>query len=378
MKEHQTPRKDLAHRRSKDSPSSKSISGHVKKTPKTAKKSLNAEFTSVSEDLLSESVTESFNFSPISEVLSDKHNGESIDSSKWLFPGEYSSIPAIEEALTLSDSASSSKITSVKDETYDSSADRPKIFGNNSNVEAEMVSNLLKQATLEVLSSSDIHSSSKKVLDALVEVSVREFHALPDEDDKIDFLILNRSRILAFSFVVWLMISLINSEPLGSSSSSITAIEEILTPSYSASSSRITISNDETCDSSVDNCKGLGDNSTVETEMVSNLLKQAGVEVLSSSEIHPSSKKVLDALTEVSVREFYVLPDDEDDKVDFLISSRSRILAFVCCGVVNDFSEYDRFLWRFDHSSYLKISNWLLYLCAFARMLHNSFNYSAC
>ena len=109
--------------------------------------------------------------------------------------------------------------------------------------------------------------------------------------------------------------------------SSITAIGEILTLSYSASSSRITIFDDETCDSSVDNCKGLGDNSTVETEMVSNFLKQAGVEVLSSSEIHPSSKKVLDALVEVSVREFHALPD-EADKIDFLILNRSRILAF--------------------------------------------------
>ena len=119
-----------------------------------------------------------------------------------------SSIPLIEDVLALSDSASSSKITSINDEACDSSIDRRKVLGSSSTVEAEAVSNLLKQARLEVLNSSEIHPASKKVLDALVEVSVREFYALPDEDDKIDFLISNRTRILAFSFAVWLMISL--------------------------------------------------------------------------------------------------------------------------------------------------------------------------
>jgi len=72
-----------------------------------------------------------------------------------------------------------------------------------------MVSNLLKQARLEVQRSSEIHPSSKKVLDALIEVSVREFYTLPNnEDDKVDFLVSNRSRVVAFSFMVWLIISL--------------------------------------------------------------------------------------------------------------------------------------------------------------------------
>ncbi|KNA19741.1 hypothetical protein SOVF_058720 [Spinacia oleracea] len=201
MKEIQTPRsKDIILRRPKESPSSKSFSDQSKKHQKITKKSLNAEFASVSEDFLTESVSESINLSSISENLSDEHcirESESFESSTGT---ENQSIVTSEEAFT-----PISKITTVCDESVNLSPDRIKMLGSNSSSEVDVAVNLLKQARSQVISSSDVSATSKKLLDALVEASVRDFCALPDEGDIIDAVLSKKVEVVAVCFVFWLI-----------------------------------------------------------------------------------------------------------------------------------------------------------------------------
>ncbi|KMT16290.1 hypothetical protein BVRB_3g054400 [Beta vulgaris subsp. vulgaris] len=198
MKETQTPRnKDISHRRPKDSPSSKSISEQSKKHQKVAKKSLNAEFASVSEDLLNESVMESLNFSTISE--------ESLDSFESSIGAENQSTVTSEEASPHSIFTPLSKVTTVCDESVDFSLHRDKKFESKSSVEVDVVVNLLKQARDQVISSNDVSDTSKKLLDASVEASMRELCALPDEGDVINALLSKKIRIVVVCFVVWLI-----------------------------------------------------------------------------------------------------------------------------------------------------------------------------
>ncbi|KAK9724994.1 hypothetical protein RND81_05G113900 [Saponaria officinalis] len=198
MKEIQTPRKDLSHRRPKDSPSTKSsINDLSKKSQKIAKKNLDAVFSSVSEELISDAVTKSFNFSPVSEILSESnvnHNGESFEC----LLGE-------EEALTLSESSACYKITTVNDDSSINSGNHSKVIQSYGCVEGEVVSNLLKQARVEMWNSNDVSPVSKKLLDSLVEVSVKEFCALPEEKDLVSVLISEKTRVLVFCFAVWLI-----------------------------------------------------------------------------------------------------------------------------------------------------------------------------
>ncbi|XP_074319025.1 uncharacterized protein LOC141655934 [Silene latifolia] len=203
MKEAQTPRKNLSHGRSKDSPSIKSsISVNSKKNHNIAKKSLNAEFSSLPEDVITDSVTESFNFSPVSETLSDNNiNAESIDTFECFFAGE--------EGLTSSDSSASSKITTVNDDIPINSHSHGRVIISEGNVEADVVANLLKQAKVEILSSNDVSPGSKKLLDSLIEVSVKEFCALPEEKDPVTVLISEKTRVLVFCLAVWLITMMI-------------------------------------------------------------------------------------------------------------------------------------------------------------------------
>uniref|UniRef100_A0A803N2A9 Uncharacterized protein n=2 Tax=Chenopodium quinoa TaxID=63459 RepID=A0A803N2A9_CHEQI len=201
MKENQTPRsKDIIHRRPKESPYSKSISDQSKKHQKITKKSLNAEFASVSEDFSAESVQEPLNLSVISENLCEENligESESLLSS---IGAENQSIITSEEAFT-----PVSKISTVYDESVNSSIDCSNVVGSNSSVEVDLVVNLLKQARSQVSSSSDVSDTSKKLLDALVEASVRDLSVLPDEGDIIGAVLSKRVGIVAVCFMVWLI-----------------------------------------------------------------------------------------------------------------------------------------------------------------------------
>ncbi|KAL9237483.1 hypothetical protein vseg_012026 [Gypsophila vaccaria] len=189
MKETHTPRQPLSQRRPKNSPSTKSSTADLpKSSQKVAKKNLSTEFSSVSEDVIAnDSVAESFDFSPISEVLSDidiNHNEESLDNFECVFTGE--------EALNSSNSSESSKIN-VRD--------CDKIL----NIEVDVMANLLKQARAEIWSSNNVSPRSKKLLDSLFQVYVKECCSFPQEMKLVNVLISEKTQVAVFCFAAWLI-----------------------------------------------------------------------------------------------------------------------------------------------------------------------------
>ncbi|GAB4842994.1 hypothetical protein Ancab_012972 [Ancistrocladus abbreviatus] len=113
-------------------------------------------------------------------------------------------------------------------------------------------------------------------------------------------------------------------QPLSSSS-------ETITPSD--------FTNGDSCNVSVDWSRNSEFNNSkirsVEVEMVVDHLEQARIQVLSSKDVDQETKKLLDALINTLMKEFYSLPD-EKDRVDQLISARVRIivLCFLLCMVI--------------------------------------------
>ncbi|KAK8548855.1 hypothetical protein V6N12_061759 [Hibiscus sabdariffa] len=177
-KENKTPRKehlrssDLANRRSNDSP--------AKKTPKKiAGKSLTEAFISPIADVLPDISEESIDFSSISAFSDADFN---IETAENLVILSNPLLPTSSEMFTLSETGSASKIsTANRDEQID--------FSKTGLAEAGILVNLLKQARLQALNSVDMENKSKKVLDALIEFTIKEFYTLPREIDKLPELV---------------------------------------------------------------------------------------------------------------------------------------------------------------------------------------------
>ncbi|XP_057546397.1 uncharacterized protein LOC130825275 [Amaranthus tricolor] len=207
MKETQTPRsKEIFNRRHKDSPSSKSFSEQPKKNQKIAKRNLNGEFASIYEDFPAEPAIESPILSTITDVSSDSnHNGESLDRSGSSVIAENQLIVLSEEASRLSDCTTTSKIATINAESVNLSFDSHKSFDLKGSVEVDVIVNLLKQARNEVVGSNGVSPSSMKLLDALVEATVRDLHTFPDRGDAIDAVLSNKLRIVVICFVVWMI-----------------------------------------------------------------------------------------------------------------------------------------------------------------------------
>ncbi|KAK8681980.1 hypothetical protein V6N13_054377 [Hibiscus sabdariffa] len=200
-KENKTPRKehlrssDLANRRSNDSP--------AKKTPKKiAGKSLTEAFISPIADVLPDISEESIDFSSISAFSDADFNIETaevrvitllsmrvhLSKNCWIQINcnlvilSNPLLPTSSEMFTLSETGSASKIsTANRDEQID--------FSKTGLAEAGILVNLLKQARLQALNSVDMENKSKKVLDALIEFTIKEFYTLPREIDKLPELV---------------------------------------------------------------------------------------------------------------------------------------------------------------------------------------------
>ncbi|GMY38658.1 protein SINE3 [Fagus crenata] len=178
MKEHQTP--ELANRRSKDSSS--------KKLQKITKKSLNAVFTSVSD----ESSKESVELSSISEISDSNHTGEIAQSFSMEMSPDFS---ASSESLLPSDLTPSSTVTTENNE--------PEKLP----LEVEIVVDFLKRSRSQILNSVEVDSQSKKLLDALLRIIVDEFYAhQPEKTDRIAELISMKTKIVLLSFLVWIIV----------------------------------------------------------------------------------------------------------------------------------------------------------------------------
>ncbi|KAE8683367.1 Basic helix-loop-helix DNA-binding superfamily protein isoform 1 [Hibiscus syriacus] len=163
---------DLSNRRSNDSP--------AKKTPKKiARKSLNEALISPTEDVLPDISEESIDFSSISAFSDVDFNIETAENLVIL------SNPLLStslETFTLPEIDPCSKMsTASRDGQID--------FSKTGLAEAVILVNLLKQARLQALNSVDMENKSKKVLDALIEFTIKEFYTLPQEIDKLPKLV---------------------------------------------------------------------------------------------------------------------------------------------------------------------------------------------
>ncbi|CAL5395788.1 unnamed protein product [Camellia sinensis] len=192
MKEYQlqTPKKEHQHSKIRRS---KSISEHSKKPHRISQKCLNSVFTSVSEDLVE--------FSSISEISEDNQLRESAES----FIASLNQVisPSLETFL-------SSTITVDKDEVVDVSVGHCRSAKSKKSVdivsvEAEVVVNHLKQARIQVMNSTSADLQSKKLLNALIEVVIEEFNALPEEKDRLSQLVSMKTRVVFMIFLLWIV-----------------------------------------------------------------------------------------------------------------------------------------------------------------------------
>ncbi|KAL4272717.1 hypothetical protein GQ457_13G023640 [Hibiscus cannabinus] len=177
-KENKTPRKE--HPRSSDLVNRRSNDSSAKRTPKKiAGKSLTEAFISPIEDVLPDISEESIDFSSISAFSDADFN---IETAENLVILSNPLLPTSPKMFTLSETGSASKIsTANRDEQVD--------FSKTGLAEAEILVNLLKQARLQALNSVDMENKSKKVLDALIEFTIKEFYTLPQEIEKLPELV---------------------------------------------------------------------------------------------------------------------------------------------------------------------------------------------
>ncbi|MFQ6655104.1 hypothetical protein Gotur_025803 [Gossypium turneri] len=193
-KENQTPRKehrrslDLANRRSNDSPAKKT-------SKKIAQKSLIEAFISPIEDDLPNISEESIDFSSISAVSDANFNFETTESI----------------AITSNPLLSSSSETFISSEIGPYSKisaanrDEPIDFSKTGLAEVEIFLDLLKQARFQALNSAHVENKSKKVLDALIEFTIKEFYTMPQEIDKLQEIVSRNAHVRFLCFLTWVV-----------------------------------------------------------------------------------------------------------------------------------------------------------------------------
>ncbi|KAE8685775.1 Basic helix-loop-helix DNA-binding superfamily protein isoform 1 [Hibiscus syriacus] len=175
-KENRTPRKehprssDLVSRRPNDSPAKR-----IPKKASNARKSLTEAFISPIEDVLLDISEVSIDFSSISAFSDANFNMENAEDP--VIPSNPLLSTSLETFMLFEIAPCSKLSTTNKDEQKD--------FSKTGLAEVGILVNLLKQARLQALNSADMKNKSKKVLDALIEFIIKEFHTLPQERDKL-------------------------------------------------------------------------------------------------------------------------------------------------------------------------------------------------
>lgn len=118
------------------------------------------------------------------------------------------SLSASSEILFTSDLSPSSESTTDKDSGHvawsvvkSSECDGSK-FGS---MGAEVVASFLRQARTQVLNSAGVDAKSKKLLDALVEIVIEDFHTVPEERDQIAKLLSAKTKILIVCLLLWIL-----------------------------------------------------------------------------------------------------------------------------------------------------------------------------
>ncbi|GAV71700.1 hypothetical protein CFOL_v3_15190 [Cephalotus follicularis] len=188
MKDNQTPQKEQS--RSSDLGNRKSKESQSKKSQKITKKSLNGAFSSVSEDISSK---ESIDLTMISMLSNANRDGNNDEISVVpLISGVQSSSATFKP----SDLTPTSKIDIIKNEAHDDSFDV---------LEAEIVANFLKKARPQVLSSVDVDTRTKKLMDALIRTVIDDLYVVPEERDWITELVEVKTHIVLLCFLLWII-----------------------------------------------------------------------------------------------------------------------------------------------------------------------------
>ncbi|KAI8009628.1 Magnesium transporter MRS2-4 [Camellia lanceoleosa] len=187
--------KNLEHVRSLKS----NLTSLLARVQKNSQKCLNSVITSVSEDLIE--------FSSISEIFENNQLRESTELHRITESGDFAFIGGV----SLSDlTLLSSTITVDKDEVVVVSVGHCRSAKSKKSVdivsvEAEVVVNHLKQARIQVMNSMSADLQSKKLLNALIEVVIEEFNALPEEKDRLSELVSMKTQVVFMIFVLWIV-----------------------------------------------------------------------------------------------------------------------------------------------------------------------------
>ncbi|XP_065859674.1 protein SINE3 [Euphorbia lathyris] len=178
MIENHTPqREDITSHRLKES--------RLKKIQKVPKRSLNAAFSTVIEEVSSETGKELTEFSPSSEA------------------SEFQSCVLSSSSHVSSEAFSDPNISNNSEDPIDVSMKHCIFHKLDGSVEVDIVSSFLHKARSQVLSSSDVDEQSKKLLDAVLKVVLDECYALPEERDFCAELVSARGRIPFLCIVLW-------------------------------------------------------------------------------------------------------------------------------------------------------------------------------
>ncbi|XP_052171296.1 uncharacterized protein LOC127787343 [Diospyros lotus] len=205
----QTLKMDHHHRRSNSKSKSKSISNYIPKKPhKFTKKRLESAHQSVAgDDSLHLPIDlEEFSLLPdIPEAHPFRGSAESFVTSlsPELLPSSETISPAYLSPLH-------SAITASKDEADDVSLGLcASAESKNSNdiiaLEAEIVVNHLRQALSQVAKATDVDLPSKMLLNALIEMVVEQFDALPEERDRFAEVTTKKIRVVFLTLLAWLL-----------------------------------------------------------------------------------------------------------------------------------------------------------------------------
>ncbi|CAB4262525.1 unnamed protein product [Prunus armeniaca] len=196
MRETQTPLKDQAR------PSKLANRVSKKNIPK---KSLNTVFSSVSEDVTVDTSKNSLDSTPVSEISEVNDDGD-IAESLMLVPDQ--ALSASSETSFSSDLIPSPEANVDKDEPDHVSLSIGKssefVASNFGSVEAEIVAGFLRKARTQVLNAG-LDTKSKKLLDAMLEIVIEDFHTLPVKRDRAAELLSAKSYIMIVCFLLWII-----------------------------------------------------------------------------------------------------------------------------------------------------------------------------
>ncbi|KAI5650936.1 hypothetical protein M9H77_36941 [Catharanthus roseus] len=204
----------------------KSISDHAnKKNQKIVKKNLNAALSAVSEDMsVFESPEHLIEFTPISEITEDHLISDASEEFYLIWGAHIHVLHSLFQDLTASlsieatprsETAASSVLSplssTITSDNYgkEVASINQSIIAKSENVnlsciEAEVAVKHLKEAQFQLFNESTMDLQSKRLLDAFINVIIKEFYGMPD-DEGYSELIPRKGYLVFLSFLLLIL-----------------------------------------------------------------------------------------------------------------------------------------------------------------------------